>query len=703
MPIFTLEGARYAAWDEAAQRKLKTYSLSECNSNLQLARSSRTTNSKQAKGQQETHTQSQPSTAPDATQELRKQATSKRDMALGPVGGFDVLSKHWESYLRELTPVQSDRRVTEFTSLFSHMSHHKWNATRLFIGSCMHSLLSGYTVVTSGLYEDKVLVESLTTLLRSNALNKLSHLALNTSEVEAKQEEFCAELEKTGVRLSTCDELPYTIKESTLESDLPYPIDSAYNPIAGITASGIDPDAHQVRKLLESQGLADTGVTEEYRFTTVDELNKKNHQPSIVVTINLGTGASLVSSLVGLLMTLFRTKHYQKELAERLRLFRQLEGVFLLPCASHSALQNIWQHLQVLAIEFIAQYLHLHNLNVSDLLQRENDVTDFQSDKAKTFESIQILCLIEFLPLILSKKTIKEKIGELTSVLPCVKLPRHVHIQLDCSGLSTQTLVTSTKQPSLTSLLTLMLAIPQVTVSIKQSSLSRLRVLSPADHSKFRIKYIRALSLYDTYSSTIAELNERVRNTIASMNENSLIQKAIKEKTMSGELQNESLFRALDLEGDSPKNVTDRNVAQIGIILNHLSVKSKARIALRHLLELQEQKMKINGHTLKSTELATDNDSVCIEELKESLLDTTQSKAAIILAGQTLESILAIFIDTESVLDGGIKKPGSGTKAPKARMESPLRRTQDCDIVGLYVVCTYTGIITLLDMMDAQN
>lgn len=113
--------------------------------------------------------------------------------------------------------------------------------------------------------------------------------------------------------------------------------------------------------------------------------------------------------------------------------------------------------------------------------------------------------------------------------------------------------------------------------------------------------------------------------------------------------------------------------------------------------------MKINGHTLKSTELATDNDSVCIEELKESLLDTTQSKAAIILAGQTLESILAIFIDTESVLDGGIKKPGSGTKAPKARMESPLRRTQDCDIVGLYVVCTYTGIITLLDMMDAQN
>lgn len=102
-----------------------------------------------------------------------------------------------------------------------------------------------------------------------------------------------------------------------------------------------------------------------------------------MVTINLGTGASLVSSLVGLLMTLFRTKHYQKELAERLRLFRQLEGVFLLPCASHSALQNIWQHLQVLAIEFIAQYLHLHNLNVSDLLQRENDVTDFQSDKAK--------------------------------------------------------------------------------------------------------------------------------------------------------------------------------------------------------------------------------------------------------------------------------------------------------------------------------
>ncbi|EFO61897.1 Hypothetical protein GLP15_3011 [Giardia lamblia P15] len=704
MPIFTVEGEQYAVWNEAAQQKLRTYSLSECNSHLQLARSGRMTNSKQTKDQQETRAQGQLSTTPDATQELRKQVTGKHGMALGPVGGFDVLSKHWESYLRELNPVQCDRKVTQFTSLFSHMSYYKRNTTRLFVGSCIHGLLSGYTVVISGLYDDRNLIESLTTLLRSNALNQLSYLALNTPWVETKQENFCLELEKIGVHLSTRDDVSYTTKESALESDLISRPDSAYNPNVGTATSGyIGLDAHQVSKLLEGQGLAETGVTGEYRFTTVEELTKKNHQPSVVVTINLGTNAGLASSLVNLLMTLFRTKSYQKELAERLRLFKQLEGVFLLPFASHSVLQNIWQYLQVLAIEFITQYLHLHNLSISDLLQEQNDISNFQNDRARTFESIQTLCLIEFLPLIVSKKTIKDKISELMTVLPCVKLPKYVHIQLDCSGLPIQTLVTSTKQPCLTSLLTLLLAIPQVTVSIKQSSLSRLRVLSPADHSRFHIKYIRALSLYDTYSSTIEELNERVRNTIASMNENSLIQKVIKEKTMNDELQNESLFRALNLEGDSPKDVTDRNIAQIGLILNHLSMKSKARIALRHLLELQEQKMKINGHNLKSTELATDNDSICVEELKESLLDTTQNKSAIILAGQTLESILAIFLDTGSILDGGINKSGSGARASKVRMESPLRRTQDCDMVGLYVVCTYTGIITVLDMMDTQN
>lgn len=699
MPIFTVEGKHYAAWNEAAQRKLKIYSLADCLSNFQLTRGTHTITSKQNKGQQEAHTQSQPDAVVDEAQALRKHITGKQAIAMGPMGGFDVLAKHWESHLKDLKPAECDHRTVQFKSLFAYTSCHGHSDTSSFVSACIHSLLSGYTVVTSGLYDDSVLEEALHMLLRSTELNTLSRIALSTSETEAKLEQFWEALKHAGVDLYTSTDLVHT-KDAMLKSNFINPPDSVYDPNADVAASGyIGMGTLQVSRLLRHQGSAETGLTEEYRFTTAEELSKKNHQPPVIITVNLSTNASLISSLVDLLVTLFRTKSYQKELAGRLHLLKQTDTI-LLPCAGHSVLQSIWQHLQTLALEFMTQYLHLHNLKASDLLQKQNDAIDFQSNEERMFEVTQISRLVEFLPSILSKRTIRDDIDKLMAVLPCVKLPRYIHVQLDCSGLSAQAFITSAKQPSLTSLLTLLLAIPQATVSIKQPSLNRIHALSPSDHSRFRIKYIRSLSIANTYSSAIAELNEKVKCAMLSMNENMLIKKAIKESTITHESQSEALFRALEAEGTSAKDVNDRNIAQIGIILNHLSVKSKARITLRHLLELQEQKMKANGHNLRSTELATDGDSVCVDELKESLLDTTQNKSVIILAGQTIESILTVFIDTESILDGGIQKSKTGTKT---RLESPLRRTQDCDTIGLYVVCTYTGIITLLDMIDAQN
>lgn len=704
MPILTVEGKCHAAWNESAQRKLQTYSLSECLSNLQLTRGSLKTKSKQNNDQLEAPAQGQSTAVPDAALELRKHVTSKQATALGPVGGFDVLAKHWESYLQELKPVKSDRRVTQFTSLFSHVSRYSYDDTISFVGACIHGLLSGYTVVVSGMHSERTLVDSLITLLRSTALNDLSRFSLSISEAEARSGKFWEKLEQVGVYPPTCSKLDHIHGDSTAVDEYIDQLDSTYNPNVDAAVIGhMGANTLQVNKLLADQGLADTGVTEEYRFTTIEELNKKNHQPPVTFSINLSTNAILVSSIVDLLVTLFRTKSYQKELTERLRLIKQMNDVFLLSCTGNSILQNIWQHLLALAMELMAQYLHLNNLKISDLLQKRNGIIDFQNNETKPFTLMQISRLIEFLPSILSKKAIKDNINDLLTVLPCVKLPRHVHIQLDCSGLPMQTLISNSRQPSLTTLLTLLLAIPQVTVSIKQSSLDRIRVLSASDHSRFRIKYIQSLSLSplsDTHSSAILEINEKARNAMSSINENALIQKAIKESAANNEIQDVPLFRALEIEGNSSKNVTDRNVAQIGIILNHLSVKSKARITLRNLLELQEQKMRTNGHSLKSTELATDSDSVSIDELKESLLDTAQNKHAIILAGQTIESILAVFMDTESVLDGGIQKLSNGSA--KTRLESPLKRTQDCDVVGLYIVCTYTGVITLLDMMDAQ-
>lgn len=93
MPIFTVEGKHYAAWNEAAQRKLKIYSLADCLSNFQLTRGTHTITSKQNKGQQEAHTQSQLDVVVDEAQALRKHITGKQAIAMGPM----VASMCWPS------------------------------------------------------------------------------------------------------------------------------------------------------------------------------------------------------------------------------------------------------------------------------------------------------------------------------------------------------------------------------------------------------------------------------------------------------------------------------------------------------------------------------------------------------------------------------------------------------------------------------
>lgn len=703
MPILTVEGKCYAAWNNIAQRKLKVYSLSQCLSGLQLAHSNLSVKSNRNNSQLELHTQHQPSAAPDAALELRKNITTKQATAVGPVGGFNILVKHWESYLKDLKPMKSNKKVVQFTSLFSHVSRYSHDDTMSFIGACIHGLLSGYTTVISGLYDEKMLTKSLAILLRSVALNDLSRLSLSISETEARSKKFWGKLEQIDINLTTFDNSIHINRHFTTVDNCTKQVDSAYDPNIDTTVIGHKGTSTlQVTKLLKDQGLADTGFVEEYRFTTTNELNKKNHQPPVVFSINLSTNIALVSSIIDFFTTLFRTKYYQRELTERLHLIKQANSMSMLPYTGHSALQNIWQYLHALVIEFISQYTHLNNLKVSDLLREQSHPFNVQGNEIKAFELLQISRLIEFLPSILSKNITDDQIDNLLTVLPCVKLPRYVHVQLDCSELSMQTITTNSRPTNLSLLLTFLLAIPQVTVSVKQTSLNRIRILSSSDHNRFHIKYIWHLALSptsDADNNAISAINEKANSAILSINERALVQKALKESVANNELQNDHLLQALEIRDNSSKSVTDRNIAQVRIILKHLNAKSKARIALRHLLELQERKMRNNGHNLKSIELAKDSDSVSVDELKESLLDTEQNKSAIILAGQTLESILSVFIDTESVLDGGIKQ----SNTTKPRLESPLKRIQDCDTVGLYIVCTYTGIITLLNSIDGQN